>query len=509
MEQAIFLPTDTLAPACLRYGQFVYSGNVDVRRAEGEAGRIRQLIAGVQRQQGGLPFLCYYNALPAHWIARLQVMRDAASFVMDQLSGQSEGKLKEMSEVGSGVWLEEADVEDTMFELTAGHIRAMAGLDFALVAAFHGTLLVKTVWIGDGGDDRDGGGGGRFFVTISDGEGERTLVDTDFIDPSRTRAAAAQMAKFDGDQSVGGRYKALSAILVDKPDPASSSSSSDGGGGGGGGVGGRAAAESKTGEAAPPTPLLLSGYNQVYVVLADDEADGDGGRRGLRAGAYGDEDEDDEDDGYGWGGGPSSSSSSSSSSLKRSMRSRDVYLECGKWCYGGRLQLVGLKSPNVIALDEVPGVVGQLCLQSPALKFVHRKGEVPVSSPYYGPVHDLHRAVAFLGDEIIRSESRIKRLADAGVTWLDDSEEQPRGGGPGRTSSDAGAGSPCFELQLAERGALAAVDLLVAKAYVRGLVLLLLYKAGSIYACLKDGEDREHCLMDAEFPDLTRRGTRG
>ena len=121
--------------------------------------------------------------------------------------------MQELAQEGGQDWmLQEEDTEDAMFELATDAVREMRGIDFALLATFHRAMLVKTVWLGAGlgrasedGAGNAGGmrygrdtasreeGGGRFLITIDNGEGEHTLVDTDFMDPSRSRSAGCQV----------------------------------------------------------------------------------------------------------------------------------------------------------------------------------------------------------------------------------------------------------------------------------------------------------------------------
>ena len=223
--------------------------------------------------------------------------------------GGMEGKVQELAREGGQDWmLQEEDTEDAMFELASDAVREMRGIDFALLATFHRAMLVKTVWLGAGlgrasedgagnaGNAGNAGGmrygrdttsreegGGRFLITIDNGEGEHTLVDTDFIDPSRSRSAGCQMARF-GDHEHG-PYRSLSVYMLDKP-PAPASK--------------KTTMEQKLDESIPlNAPLLLSGYNQVYVIL-------------------------------------------NSRNLTQGQGGREVYLECGKWCYGGFLEIAGM-----------------------------------------------------------------------------------------------------------------------------------------------------------------------
>ena len=130
--------------------------------------------------------------------------------------------MQELAQEGGQDWmLQEEDTEDAMFELATDAVREMRGIDFALLATFHRAMLVKTVWLGAGlgrasedGAGNAGGmrygrdtvsreeGGGRFLITIDNGEGEHTLVDTDFMDPSRSRSAGCQVR--DEGRGCGG-----------------------------------------------------------------------------------------------------------------------------------------------------------------------------------------------------------------------------------------------------------------------------------------------------------------
>ena len=132
--------------------------------------------------------------------------------------------MQELAQEGGQDWmLQEEDTEDAMFELATDAVREMRGIDFALLATFHRAMLVKTVWLGAGlgrasedGAGNAGGmrygrdtasreeGGGRFLITIDNGEGEHTLVDTDFMDPSRSRSAGCQVRdEGRGDEGRG------------------------------------------------------------------------------------------------------------------------------------------------------------------------------------------------------------------------------------------------------------------------------------------------------------------
>ena len=234
----MIIPCSSEEPAFLRYGNFCYAGVIDVRQARGELDRVPSVIQGVHRQQGSLPFLCRSSDLPEMWRSKLGAIRAASEFVLEQLSsgdggggeggsggsgaGGMEGKMQELAQEGGQDWmLQEEDTEDAMFELATDAVREMRGIDFALLATFHRAMLVKTVWLGAGlgrasedGAGNAGGmrygrdtvsreeGGGRFLITIDNGEGEHTLVDTDFMDPSRSRSAGCQVR--DEGRGCGG-----------------------------------------------------------------------------------------------------------------------------------------------------------------------------------------------------------------------------------------------------------------------------------------------------------------
>ena len=180
----------------------------------------------------------------------------------------------------------------------------------------------------------------------------------------------------------------------------------------------------------------------------------------------------------------------------RTTTRRKVFVRCGNWCYDGEVDLGQVS----LVLSDIPMAIPILQAQQSSLRYVNEFNNLRRSNPYRKALLHLSHAAAFMEE---------KATSPAAVRALEQLEELASGNDvkdPGQKIHAGEAVSEYFELQLSQNStAYDDIELAACKIYVRGVIIVMIYFDGSIYATLADGEG-DQPLLDVAFPDMSRKG---
>jgi|EP00945_MAST-04E_sp_MAST-4E-sp1_P005540 hypothetical protein len=184
----------------------------------------------------------------------------------------------------------------------------------------------------------------------------------------------------------------------------------------------------------------------------------------------------------------------------RSTTRRSVFVRCGNWCYDGEVDLGQIS----MALSDIPMAIPILQAQQSSLRYVNEFSRLKKGNSFRRALLHLTRAAAFIEEqastpEAIRSLEQMEDLAhsDKALEAMESSSKKIIAGE---------APSEYFELQMSpDSKAYAGVEIAASKTYVRGVIMVLIYFDGSIYATLAEGQG-DQPLLDVAFPDMSRKG---
>ena len=168
-----------------------------------------------------------------------------------------------------------------------------------------------------------------------------------------------------------------------------------------------------------------------------------------------------------------------------------VLFQCGKWCYTGTCDFGKLRSTP----EHLPLLIPSLQRQQGSLRYFCNSSTIPAHSPFAAVVQCVHAAASFFAQQMVSeaTERELTKLAQL-FPWVDASSD-----GAGTDTDGTGAASSTyFELsavaaQLPED--MQQVAILALKRYVRGLVVVSIYHAGTFYFMVQSGEGEQVCVL--------------
>ena len=165
---------------------------------------------------------------------------------------------------------------------------------------------------------------------------------------------------------------------------------------------------------------------------------------------------------------------------------REVFFRYGDQVYNGHMD-VGRED---VSLSSVPSVLAVLQARANQLPRIGLLRDLPAQSHLRPVLDEIKAAAAFLEQAITDSEKKLHEMSQLGITaWID--EDWARS---------------YFELQTKHTEALAQVDIVVCKLYIRQVQMNIIYHKCSYYVALVDAEaGGEQPLLDSTFPDVSTR----
>ncbi len=178
---------------------------------------------------------------------------------------------------------------------------------------------------------------------------------------------------------------------------------------------------------------------------------------------------------------------------------RNVFVRCGNWCYDGEVDLGQMS----LALSDIPMAIPILQAQQSSLRYVNEFGRLRKRNPCRRALMHLSYAAAFI-EEHASSPASIKVLEQMECLSFHNQGHSFDSGNENIVTGEVP--KEYFELQVApESKGYEDIELAATKTYVRGVIMVLIYFDGCIYATLADGEG-DQPLLDVAFPDMSRKG---
>jgi hypothetical protein len=168
---------------------------------------------------------------------------------------------------------------------------------------------------------------------------------------------------------------------------------------------------------------------------------------------------------------------------------RNVIFRFGSWCYDGKVEL----GPS-LHLADIPMLIPRLRMQQQQMQFTCEVTQMPEDSPYLPAMERIAQLSDIIQSEIVNAEGvLIELIAKSAAMGEDVSCWDEESDGP----------NYFFEFLSVPDPALAAVDIIASKVYVKGVVLVMIYCNGSHFVTVADGEAQAHALLDSRFPDVS------